>query len=154
MKKKVLICLFTLSIFLTGCNNKQSSFTMECTTKKENSGEIETQNVIIYNFNKDQIATSYSAITTQKFTSKETYKIYKDAQEQTTKNSQNENVTYKLKSNDKKKTLIFTMTLKNIDKNISSDEEKETLKVSTILKNNEKGKVDCKLKGINKNKLK
>lgn len=157
MKKQILyiIPLF-ITVLITGCNNKSydGKITIECTGKKEKIGAIETQNIFTYHFDDNKYVTDYSVTTNQKFSNKSVYNEYKKAQEETVENSLKD-VTYELKTDDKKKSLIFTMTVKNIDINsVQNEEEKNSLKASSILKSNEKQKNNCKLYGISKKDLK
>ena len=164
MKKKIIYVLALLILVggTTGCFNKKEEkkvtsskeFTMTCTTEKDNSTGIEVQTVVTYNFNSDQYATGYTTVTTQKFNSADVYNEYKKEQEETTKDTSEENITYGLKADDKNMTLEFTMTLKNIDKSATTKEEKDKLKASTLLKSNEEKKATCELNGITKDELK
>lgn len=100
---------------------------------------------------------NYAVVTTQKFEDKSVYKAYKEAQEGTVKDNSVEDVLYDLKSDDKTKTLIFTMAVTNIDVNkTESEEEKNRLKASFILKNVEESTEDtytCKVEGIDRSEL-
>lgn len=157
MKKKILYSLFLL-VFLfgvTACGNssKDSNFTMECTTPSEKTESMERQNVIVYNFDKDQYTTGYTITTTQKFTTKELYDEYKKAQEETEKNQGTENVTYHLEADDNAMTLKFVMTLKNLD--IEAEKSsKDSFRASAIKKSNEGYGATCVLKGMEIEKLK
>lgn len=165
MKKRLFYIFLVLIIVIsfTGCNKKemgeksdniQSAFTITCAGSKEKFSGMETQNTTTYYFNENQYATDYSVVTTQIFTDKNLYKEYKAAQEESTKSSE-ENITYNLESDDKKLTLVFTMTIKNINvDDTQTEEEKESLKASSILKSNEELKTTCNVDGIDKNKIK
>ena len=161
MKKHLLSIILVLSMvfILTGCNNKEekelfsnSEFTIICTTEKDESFGFENQDVITYAFDKYQYAVGYSVVTTQKFNNKDTYNEYKKAQIESSKDKSNKNISYDLKADDKKLTLVFTMTIKNF--NAKTEEEKNELKASTILKSNEEKNVKCTLKGIKRSELK
>lgn len=154
MKKKIFTVLSVLLVcgLLSGCGD--GSFTMTCTSEKNESTGYEMQNVVTYNFDKDQVAKEYTVSTTQKFKDKSVYKNYKSAQEKTIKNTTDKNVTYSLKHDDNKLTLVFTMSIKNIDKSVTSESEKATLKAKTILKSNKENDVSCKLNGISEDELK
>ena len=168
MKRKLLYSLvaLTLVVGLTGCgktekkkeqksNDLKAAFTIECTDEKDDSFGFETQNVITYYFNKEQYVTDYCVTTTQKFDDEEIYEEYKAAQEETVKNTSSDIVTYDLKYDDKTKTLVFTVAIKNIDVNeAETEEEKAGLKASAILKSNEELKYTCTIEGIDKSELK
>ena len=161
--KKVLFGLlsFVLIISLTGCGketkndkNEEKTFTIICTSPKDDDIGFDNEISTTYSFNKEQIATSYSSTAVQKFNDKETYDIYKEAQEQNVNDTSDENVKYDLKSNDEKLELIFTMTIFNLDKTATTEEEKATLKASNILKSSEDKDNKCVLNGITKEELK
>ena len=158
MKRKLLYALVALilAVGLTGCGKEKGdgTFTITCTTEKDNSTGIETQTVVTYHFNKEQYATDYSSATTQKFNDKEVYEEYKKAQEETVKDTTEENISYDLKSDDDAMTLVFTMNYKNIYASATTDEEKDSIKASKILKTNEELKATCKVEGIDKNNIK
>ena len=156
MKKKLFTCLFALlfCFLLIGCTKKEDGpFKMECTGKKDKNEAMESQTVIVYTFNKEQIATEFTTTTTQTFEDKETYETYKKTQEESSK-QQAEGVTFSLKTNDDKKELVFIMTMKGIDKDAKTNEDKEKLKASYILNENEESNTTCVLKGIKKEELK
>lgn len=93
--------------------------------------------------------------TTQKFENKDVYSQYKTAQEESSKNNSSENIVYDLKSDDNAMTLVFTMTIKNLDiNNAETEEQKENLKASAILQALEKSNYTCKVDGIDRDKLK
>ena len=73
----ILIVSFTVIVGCKGKNVEKKPFTMICTTKKDKSKNIETQIVVTYNFNKEQLATSYISKTTQKFQNKKHMKHIK-----------------------------------------------------------------------------
>ena len=148
------IIVFILIVGVTGCGKDEGKITITCTSKEDKLGSMETQNVTTYHFDDNQYATDYSIVTTQKFEDKSTYDEYKKAQEETLESS-TEDVTYDLKADDKKMTLVFTMTIKKIDiNNAETEEEKDSLKASSILDRNESVGSTCKVKGISKSKLK
>lgn len=163
MKKKML-CTFvalTLVVFLTACGKgvKKSSdpnaaFTFECIAAKEKGTGIDTNSVITYSFDDNQYSTGYTVVTTQKFNDKSVYQEFKKAQEETIKENSSEDISYELKSDDKKMTLEFTMTIKMDVKDAITEEEKNALKASTILKNNKELKATCKVKGIKESEIK
>ena len=161
MKRKIFYTFIVLMLIIgiSGCaknDNKNSSdvITIACKDEKDKSTGIEIQNETTYHFNKEQYATDYSVTTTQKFDDKAVYNEYKTAQEGTVKSS-SDNVIYDLKADDKKMTLIFTMTIKNINVNdAETEEEKERYKASNVLKSVEDGGYTCEVKGIDKDKLK
>lgn len=153
-KKNYTLIVLAFAFIVTGCGNSDSTFTISCTSEKDNSAGFETQNVVTYQFNKEQYVIGYSVETTQNFDNKETYKEYKKAQEESIKENSSDNVSYDLKSNDKKMELIYTMKIKNIDVNkAETKEEKNALKAKSVLKSNEDMKATCKIKGIKKSKL-
>ncbi len=157
MKKKVFYSLLTLLVMVTvtacGKGSKtDGTFTMRCTTSKETTDALETQSVIVYNFNKDQYTTGYTITTTQNFRDVNIYNQYKASQEETQKN-QTENVSYQLKSDDDAMTLEFTMTLKNLDVN-ADESTKDDYKASNIKKTNEGYGATCVLTGIDMKELK
>ena len=148
------IIVFILIVGVTGCGKDEGKITITCTSKEDKLGSMETQNVTTYHFDDNQYVTDYSIVTTQKFEDKSTYDEYKKAQEETLESS-TEDVTYDLKADDKKMTLVFTMTIKKIDiNNAETEEEKDSLKASSILDRNESVGSTCKVKGISKSKLK
>ena len=73
---------------------------MTCTTQKENENGIESQIVIKYNFNEEQLATEYTSTTTQIFKDKSVYELYKSSQEDTISRAKGDTVSYDLKSYD------------------------------------------------------
>lgn len=156
MKKRLFFGLFIimLSLLFTGCGKKDVSFTMTCTAKKYKNDSMESQTVVKYTFNKEQVATNYTTTTTQTFKDKKIYDEYKKAQEQTIKENKSKDMKAELKKNDKELKLVFIMTLKNLNKSVKTESDKSILKAKRILKNNEKTKSSCKLNGISKNKLK
>ena len=116
--------------------------------------KMETQNETTCNFNNEQYVISYSVTTTQKFTDKSLYNEYKTAQEQTVSDS-SDDVSYELKSDDKALSLVFTMTINNIDiNNAETEEEKDSLKAKSILELLESSDYKCTLNGITKADLK
>lgn len=151
-KQYTLIALISI-LSLTGCGNKANRITLTCTGEKDNSSGIEVQNITTYHFNEEQYATDYSVVTTQKFKDKKVYKEYKSAQENTIKTNSQEDITYDLKSDDKKLSLVFTMSFKNIDKK-ATDDEKKTIKAKSILNTYKERNISCTLKGITEKKLK
>lgn len=159
MKRKIFYAFIalTLVIGLTGCGKEKkesSNIAIICTSEKDNSTGIEIQNESTYNFDENQNVTSYSVVTTQKFDDESLYKEYKTAQEETVKDS-SDDVVYDLKSDDKEKTLVFTMTINNINvDDAETTEEKENLKASSILESVEESGYTCKVEGIDRSKLK
>ena len=151
-KQYTLIALISI-LSLTGCGNKANGITLTCTGEKDNSSGIEVQNITTYHFNEEQYATDYSVVTTQKFKDKKVYKEYKSAQKNTIKTNSQEDITYDLKSDDKKLSLVFTMSFKNIDKK-ATDDEKKTIKAKSILNTYKERNISCTLKGITEKKLK
>jgi len=164
MKKILLLVLTLLALVfgITGCgkiekNNKNTNekITMTCTGEKENSNGIELQNIVTYYFNNEQYTTGYSVTTTQKFEDKSLYKEYKSAQEESVSDTSNKDIVYDLKSDDKKLTLVFTMTLKNLNvDDAKTEEEKNNFKASEILNSNESSGYTCIVDGIKKSELK
>ena len=156
MKKNkiIIITILILCIIATGCSKKTGPFIMTCTTQKENENGIESQIVIKYNFNEEQIATEYTSTTTQIFKDKSVYELYKSSQEDTISSAKGDTVSYDLKSYDDEMKLIFTMKLSNLNSNSSSDKNKDIIKASKILKTNEKAKATCTFDGINRNQIK
>ena len=156
MNRKIFytIIAFILMGCVTGCGKDEGKITITCTSKEDKLGSLKTQNVTTYHFDDNQYATDYSIVTTQKFDDKSTYDEYKKAQEETLESS-TDDVTYDLKTDDKKMILIFTMTIKNIDiSDAETEEEKDSVKASSILDRNESTGLTCKVKGISKSKLK
>ena len=127
---------------------------MKCATESETNGGIEMQTSITYNFNKDQYAIGYKSDTTQKFTDKEVYDQYKSAQEETAKDTSDENVSYNLKTDDDNLTLVFSMILKDLDKVSATDEEKAAMKASKIYETNKNIGTSCTFDGIAESELK
>lgn len=156
MKRKIFYILLVLILVgVTGCGKNNEKITMTCTGEKDNSSGFEVQNVITYNFSEEQYVTDYSNITNQKFDDKSLYETYKTAQEESAKDTSIENVTYDLKSEDENMTLVFTMTIKNINvDDAETEEEKENYKVKNLLETNESNGYICKLEGIQKSELK
>ena len=154
MKKKLLIGLFILVLCacLTGCGD--GSFTMVCNPEGSNEDGIKSSSVITYYFNKDQLATGYTAITDYEFEEKDVYDTHIKSTQETVDSNKEENVEFKLDKNDSKKSFKFTMTIKNLDKEAKTDEEKENLKASNVWKTNKETKSNCTLKGISEDKLK
>lgn len=164
MKKKILFSLSLLMIIglVTGCgkakeklkssiNLEKGKFSIVCSTDESDEGTMKIKNETTYNFNEDQYAINYAVVTTQKFKDKSVYKTYKESQEETVKGS-NDDVVYDLQSDDKSKTLVFTMAITNtLINKAESDEEKEKLKASSILKNSEG---TCKTVGIDESEIK
>ncbi|MBR3898097.1 MAG: hypothetical protein IKJ43_02310 [Bacilli bacterium] len=164
MKRKIICSLIGLSLIgsLTGCGKEQKSkinldkgkFSIICNSKEEDINGIKQNTESTYNFNEEQYTINYSVVTTQKFKDKSVYNEYKKAQEETVKNS-SEDIIYELLSDDKNKSLIFTMAVTKIDLSNAKDEEKDTVKASTIFKRAEEdGTTKCRVEGINKSKLK
>ncbi len=164
MKRKIVFVLMSILLVggVTGCgksndNNKVSDgrITITCTSKKDKMNGMETQNVTVYHFDDSRNATDYSVTTTQKFSDKSVYKEYKTAQEENLNDNSDKDITYDLKSDDKKLSLVFTMTVKNIDVNdAETEEEKDSINASSILKTNEGYGNTCKVEGIDKGKIK
>lgn len=164
MKRKILfsLALFMLIGGVAGCGkteeakeNTDGKITITCTSEKDNSTGIETQNVSTYHFNKEQYVTDYSVDTTQKFEDKDLYNEYKTAQEETVKDTSDENVSYNLKSDDDTMTLVFTMTVKNINvDDAESEEEKENYKAKNLLSSVESSGYTCTVEGIDRSELK
>ena len=148
-------------VFITGCDKNKTtvssskkSFSITCTGDSEKMDKMETQNETTYNFNNEQYVISYSVTTTQKFTDKSLYNEYKTAQEQTVSDS-SDDVSYELKSDDKALSLVFTMTINNIDiNNAETEEEKDSLKAKSILESLESSDYKCTLNDITKADLK
>lgn len=156
MKRKLIVILL-LFLIITGCGKKEESngnFSISCIGEKDNSTGVETQNKVVYLFNKDQYAFSYLVETTQKFNDKSVYDTYKKAQEETKNNNKDEKISYDLKYDDKEMTLVFTMTIHELDKDTTTEEEKASLKASDILKKNEDRNLTCEINGINRNLIK
>lgn len=163
MKKNLLAILLAgvLCLTLTACGNEEKKeqvdnskpFTMTCVAEKEEFDGIDTDSVITYSFNKDQYVEKYETVITEVFKDKKVYKEYKKEQQETVKDTSNPDVTYDLQFDDSKKTLVFKMTITNIDKNLT-DENKENAKASTLLKSNEELKATCTLDGITKEEIK
>lgn len=163
MNKKVLYTFIalTLIVFLTACGKEtkktadpNAAFNIECIAAKENGTGIDTDTVVTYSFDDNQYATGYVVTTTQKFNDKSVYQEYKKAQKETVEGNSEGDISYELKSDDKKMTLEFTMIIKMNAKNATTDEEKKSLKASTILKNNKKQKATCKVSGIKESEIK
>ena len=144
----------TLCLLLVGCTEveEKSPFTMKCTTLKTKEDGIESQTVVSYTFNKDQLATMYTSITTRVFEDKEVYETYKESQEETASN-EFETISYTLKTDDDKLTLELTKTVKGLNKNAKTDDDKESIKASNILNKNRLSKATCELKGITESEL-
>ena len=163
--KKVFIGLFAISLFvLTGCGNteqkgdsiklEKGKFSITCFTDEIKEENMKRKIETTYNFNEQQYVINYNVITTQKFDDNAVYKTYKEAQEETVKNS-TKDILYNLKVNNSAKTLIFTMAITNI--NLNDTDEKEKLKARVILNNIENAtdaKYTCKINGIEKSELK
>ena len=160
MKKNYLaiLLLVVFAIVLTGCSCEKKTdelVTITCTApKSEDNTSMDITSVVTYTFNKDQMATKYKSVSTQKFNDEETYNTYKEAQEESTKDTSNKNVTYTLEADDNAKTLVFTMTVENLDTSAETEEDKVNLKASTILSGNEALGYKCELKGVEKSELK
>ena len=158
MKKRVLysVVLLILAVGLIGCGKSSSKkgFTITCTDEVDNSTGFEIQNITKYEFNEEQYAVGYSLITKQKFTDKDTYDIYKSAQEETAKYTSDMDVKYDLKSDDKNMTLELIVKVENLDILKASEEEKEEFKASNVLKKSEENNGNCKLEGIDRKDLK
>lgn len=169
MKNKILLCALcgVVAVSLTGCGNaeekigksinlEKGAFSIVCTNSDDSNG-MKIKNETTYYFNDEQYTINYKVVTTQKFKDKSTYETYKKEQEDTVKSS-SDSLIYSLKSNDKTKTLIFTMAVTDIDyNNAESEEEKDTLKASSILKKNEESAEStstCEVKGIERSELK
>lgn len=154
MKKNIFGLFFSLIICFcfTGCVD--GTFVIKCTSKLDDSTGVEVQNIVTYKFNKEQYATDYTAVTKQKFNDRETYEIYRDAQEQTVNDYSSDDISYSLKKDDKKMTLEFTLDFKNFDKEAKSDSDLEEIKASKILKKNEDNDLKCEVKGISRSKIK
>lgn len=153
MRKKLFgLFAFILCLSLTGCGN--GGFTITCTTEKENLSGVESQSVITYTFDKDQYATKFNLNTSQKFDDKETYEYYKTAQEEALQNNDDKDVTYSLKSNDKKLTLDYTISYKINKEDAPSEEDLEDIKAINVLKKSEADNQTCKIKGISRDKIK
>ena len=168
MKKKIYsLILLMLVVMVVGCgkveeksknsiNLEKGKFSIVCSAGETDEGTMKIKTVTTYNFNEDQYAINYSVVTTQKFKDKSVYKTYKEAQEETVKGT-SETVVYDLESDDKAKTLVFTMAITKIDlNNVENDEEKERLKASSVLKNTEgntDAKYTCKVYGIDRSEL-
>ena len=163
MKKSLLyvLALLIIVIGVTACGkteekNKNTSgkITITCTSEKEKNVGLETQNVVTYHFNEEQYVTDYSVTTTQKFDKESVYKEYKAAQEESV-NSSDGDISYDLKSDDKAKTLVFTMTINEINvDDAETEEEKNNLKASSIIKTSESSGNTCTIEGIDKSDLK
>lgn len=157
MNKKVFIgiIVLVLCILVTGCfKEKEKPFTMICTTEKEKSGGSEFQTSVTYQFNKKQIVTEYSSVTTEKFNDKDTYETYKKSQIEMVSGEQTEFLSYSLEQYDDELKLVFIMELTNIDKNSKTKEEKEAIKAKTILEKNENNNAKCTLEGISRKQIK
>ena len=159
MKRIIYIMMIVAcTIFLTGCGreNKQTSdkITLTCTIKNIKIDGLDNQTKIIYEFNKDQISTGYTSITTQKFSDKETYELYKEEQEKTTKDNSNDNIKYELTSDDNNLTIELKMTITGLDKVAESEIDKDNLKLSKILESNKAIGSTCELNGIKESEIK
>ena len=161
MKRKVLFSLVLIIIILivAGCSKTKISsneqITMTCTGEKDNSTGFEIQNIVTYHFSDKQYVTSYSVVTTQKFDDKSVYEEYKKAQEETVSGYSDGDITYNLKSDDKNMSLVFTMTINNINvDDAETEEEKKNLKASSVLKSNESSGYTCVVDGISKKEIK
>ena len=144
-----------LCFLLVGCGKKEGSpFTMTCTSAKNTDGGMESQTVVTYHFNEEQLATDYTSATTQKFKDKDTYETYKAAQKETVNNNSEATISYALETDDKNLTLVFKMDLKDLDKNAVTEEDRNIIRAKRILKSNEERKSKCTLDGIKKRKLK
>lgn len=154
-KKHLIIIVSLLIMLLVGCSKTNNNTpTMTCTTKKTKKDGIERQTVVVYKINKEQLIYEYISSTTQKFDSKKMYNEYKKSQQKSVKESSTKDAILSLKINDKKKELVFTLTLKNLTKNIKTEEEKNAIKASKVLKSNEESQATCKFNGIKKEDLK
>ena len=161
MKNKLLYGFVALLVVAgaTGCGKakvEDKTLSIVCTSEKETSDGFESQVEATYNFDDNQYATDFTVTSTQKFDDKSVYDVFKAAQEETAKDTSEENVTYDLKTNDETMTLVFTMTVKNINVNdAETEEEKESLKASSVLKSveTEEGYA-CKVNGIDRSELK
>ena len=165
MKKILFLSLSSLIIIggLTGCNKKESknkikngiAFTITCTEKEDKGDGYKINSVITYDFGDDQYLKEYTIVTNQKYSNKATYETYKIAQEKAANEESNNNITYTLKSDDDKLTLVFTTIVKDLDKAELSDEDKEKSKAINVLNSLEsEDEVTCELEGIKKSKLK
>lgn len=161
MKRKLFYGFIALTLVasLTGCgkeekNSEKAAFTITCVGEKDDSVGFETQNSTTYNFNSNQYVIGYSVTTTQKFEDSEVYNMYKSAQEGTVSDNSEENISYELKSDDEKMTLVFTMSIKNIDvEDADTEEEKENYKASAVLSSSRALGNTCTVDGIDESKL-
>ena len=167
MKRNILkgiIGVFAI-LTLTGCGERkvdltssikleEGAFSIVCSGEDGDGTGVKTENTSTYNFNDDQYLINYSVATKQTFTDKETYNTYKTAQEETVKGS-TDTILYELLSDDKSKTLLFTMAITDIDlSEITTEEEKDYYKASTVLERADTDIATCKVNGIDKNNLK
>ena len=150
----ILIVSFTVIVGCKGKNVEKKPFTMICTTKKDKSKNIETQIVVTYNFNEEQLATSYISKTTQNFKNKKTYEAYKKEKEEIFNKNDSNTISYILEPNDEKKILKFTMEVRELNINAKSEKDINTIKASTILKRNEKNGATCEINGIRRKQIK
>lgn len=173
MKKKILYIFISLMVLtcLTGCgevienkNEKKVSsisltkgnVSISCSADDFKYDGIDQMIKTTYNFNEELYAINYEVVTTQKFKKKSLYKTYKNAQEEMIKSTAFDNVSYDLKSDDKTKTLIFTMIVTSINTDIVSIEEKKNFKASEVLKSIESANdatYTCEVQGIDRSKL-
>lgn len=163
MKKNLLGILLAgvLCLSLTACGNEEKKeqvdnskpFKMTCVAEKEDFDGIEIDSVVTYSFNKDQYVDVYETVITEVFKDKKVYKEYKKEQQETVKDTSNPDITYDLKFDDDKKTLVFKMTINNVLNNVT-DGEKDNAKASNLLKSNEDLKATCTLDGITREELK
>ena len=137
MKKKMAYAfmILILAIILTACSkvskksiDPNAAFTIECIAAKDKGTGIDVDTVVTYNFDDNQYLIGYTSTTKQKFNDKDTYREYKKAQEKTIKDNSEKMVSYKLKSNDKKMILEFSMIIKMNVKDAKTDEEKDALR--------------------------
>ena len=161
VKRKLLfsLALFILIMGVAGCGKteevKDEKITITCSSEKDDSTGFEIQNVSTYHFNKEQYVTDYSVVATQKFQDKDLYNEYKTAQEETVKDTSNENVSYDLKSDDDTMTLVFTMNVKDINvDDAESEEEKDNYKAKNMLSSVEENGYTCTVEGIDRSELK
>lgn len=177
MKRRILIGLMIIITFcmITGCTKKEEkkeknsemkssiqleegAFSIVCNSKVSDSDGISSENETTYNFNENQYVKNYAVVTTQSFKDESVYRIYKETQEETVKASSNEEILYDLQSNDKTKSLVFTMAVIDINiEDAETEEEKESLKAKEILERLEgitEVKYECELKNIDRSELK
>ena len=167
MQRKIFYSFIVLSfiVILTGCRKENKevdldkildyTFKITCTDELTNMGNMTTQNENTYYFNSEQYNIGYSTKTTQKFNYNNAYNEYKKAQEETINAvSSGDRISYTLKTDDAEKTLVFTMSVKDIDIFDSiTEEEKENLKAINILNKKEKSNSTCIITGIERDEL-